>query len=69
MKTVQCHHLTADDFTKAEPRVVVVTGRASNFEVECLRPGTYIAYGRTEFIGGMKTYKGIESLRRDLATR
>jgi hypothetical protein len=69
MKTVQIYNLCDEDFTEQEPKVQVTTRMASTFIIERVRRGTYIAYNRTEFVGGQKIYNGIEGLRRDLLIR
>ena len=75
---VQCSNLVASDFTKENGMTVIVkTAKASNFRVEKHKPGAltvltggvYIVYGRTEFVGGSITVKGIEAVRQLLATR
>lgn len=67
---VNAHQLTADDFNRSiDHAVIVKTPRASNFRVVRHSPGTFIVYGRTEFVGGSITVKGIDAVRRLLVTR
>jgi hypothetical protein len=71
-RVVQCHNLVSSDFDGAPDNTVIVkTGKASNFRVERLLrlTGVFIVYGRTEFVGGSTTVRGIDALRKLLATR
>lgn len=66
MKLVQLSNLTIDDLTDGP--VIVATRLASSFKVE-RRGNSYIAYNRTEWVSGQKTYISLDELRRDLARR
>lgn len=49
--------------------VYYITSLCTRFKITREREGVYIARNRTEFLGGMKTYRSIESMNRDLVTR
>lgn len=73
-RVIECAHLVASDFDGLPGQapnncVIVKTARASNFRVERHAPGVFIAYGRAEFLGGSQVVRGIEALRRLLASR
>jgi hypothetical protein len=67
---VECSHLTAADFNRSiDHAVIVKTQKGSTFRVVRHSPGTFIIFGRTEFVGGFTTVRGIDAVRRLLVTR
>lgn len=56
------------DFFNAD-HITVYTPLCTNFEVERVKRGAYVARNRTEFVGGVKGYRSLEEMKKDLQPR